>query len=164
MKVKALAILLAAALLLPIAVCGAPATGLAVGQQAPDFTLQLRGEGSVTLSELRGKPVVLNFFTTWCGPCQVEMPDLQAVFEEYGDRAHMLGVSVGEDPEVVDAFLGKSVCTYPMAYDPYGTVSTAYEIEFIPQTWVVDAEGVVVAYIAGRTDAQALRKALDQAL
>jgi peroxiredoxin len=166
---------LAAALLLALASCGqaepaAPQTlpgapgGLKAGQQAPDFTLELHGGGEVTLSALRGKPVVLNFYTTWCRPCQAEMPDFQAISEEYGGRISVLGISSGESRDVVDAFLARAGYSYPMAYDPGGAVSAIYGIQFIPQTWVLDADGVIVEYIPGGTDAQKLRQALDRAL
>ena len=172
MRIKATALALLAVLLLFPAACGAKpgapeaaeGTGLKAGQQAPDFTLEQPGGGSVTLSALRGKPVVLNFYTTWCGPCQAEMPDIQAVFEEYRGRAHVLGVSAGETAEAVDAFLARTGYTYPMAYDPAGAASAAYDIQFIPQTWVLDADGVVVEYIAGGADAETLRRALERAM
>ena len=135
--------------------------GLRVGQRAPDFTLQLPGGGSVTLSTLRGRPVVLNFFATWCGPCQEEMPELQAIFEEYRGRAYVLGVSSGETADVVNDFLARTDYTYPMAYDPSGVVSDAYDVQYIPQTWVLDAEGVIVEYIPSGTNAQRLREALE---
>jgi len=171
MKRQAMALALAAALLLALASCGqaqtaqpGASTGLKAGQQAPDFTLELHGGGEVTLSALRGKPVVLNFYTTWCGPCQAEMPEFQAISEEYGGRVSVLGISAGESRDVVDAFLARTGYTYPMAYDPGGAVSAIYGIQFIPQTWVLDAGGVTVEYIPGGTDAQKLRQALDRAL
>ena len=79
MKAKAFAILLIVALL-PLAALGVGqdvAIGLKVGQQAPDFTLELHEGGTVTLSQLQGKPVVLNFWASWCPPCVREMPDFQ---------------------------------------------------------------------------------------
>jgi len=169
MKARVFSILIIAILLLPLAACGAQesAVGVEVGQQAPDFTLELHGGGSVTLSELRGKPVVLNFFATWCGPCRLEMPDFQEIFEEYRDRVPMLGVSAGEAAVVVAGFLAESGYTYPTAYDPDAAVSMIYLPPFggyIPQTWILDAEGVIVKHIIGGTDAETLRQVLDQTL
>ena len=161
MKTKFCALMLTAVLLMTLAACGG--SGLEAGQQAPDFTLRMPGGESVTLSGLRGKPVVLNFYTTWCGPCQQEMPAFQAIYEEYGERIHMLGVSSGETTDAVDAFLARTGYSYPMAYDPDGAVSDIYNIQAIPQTWVLDADGVIVEYIAGGTNAQRLRQALDKA-
>ena len=167
MKNMILAVLLLVALLLFPAVCGAGqqvTVGLQAGQQAPDFSLQLHSGEDVTLSELQGKPVVLNFYTTWCPPCQLEMPDFQKIYEEYGDLLHMLGVSAGEEIAVVDAFLAETGYTYPMAYDPAGTVSSAYSIDFIPQTWILDSDGIIVEYIAGMTTESALKEILDSLL
>jgi len=161
---KITALVLAALLLFALAACGEPGdTGLKAGQQAPDFTLSQPGGGRVTLSALRGRPVVLNFYTTWCPPCQAEMPDFQAIFVEYGSSIHMLGVSSGEAAATVDAFLAEKGYTYPMAYDPDKAVSAVYNISFIPQTWVLDADGVIVEYFGGMVTAERLRQALDKA-
>ena len=165
MKSKVFALLLIAALL-PVAALGAgdgADVGLQTGQLAPDFTLELYGGESATLSELRGKPVVLNFWATWCPPCQAEMPDFQEVFEEYGDRIHMLGVSVWETARDMDRFLGRSAYTYPMAYGTEDVALDTYALEFIPQTWILNGDGVIVEYIPGGTDADTLRRALDRA-
>jgi len=165
MKSKSFALLLILALL-SITACSADQEtpiGLGIGRMAPDFTIGLYGGESVTLSELRGKPAILNFYTTWCPPCLQEMPDFQEVFEEYGERLNLLGISVGETPAVVDEFLENSTFTYPMAYDTDGAVSYIYSIEFIPQTWVIDSEGIIIAYIPGGTNAGFLRQALSQA-
>ena len=165
MKAKAFAILLIVALL-PLAALGVGqdvAIGLKVGQQAPDFTLELHEGGTVTLSELQGKPVVLNFWASWCPPCVREMPDFQAVFEEYGDRIHMLGVGVWEPTEAMDAFLAKHDYTYPMAYDLDETMADLYALDGIPQTWILNGEGIIVEYILGGTHAEVLRQALEKA-
>ena len=164
MKARTFAFLLIVALL-PLAALGVGqdvVIGLKVGQQAPDFTLELHGGESVTLSELRGKPVVLNFWATWCPPCLAEMPDFQEVFEEFGDRIHMLGVGVWEPEKDVDRFLERYDYTYPMAYGTDGIVNT-YDLEFIPQTFILNSEGVIVEYIPGSTNAGALRLGLDRA-
>jgi len=124
--------------------------GLAIGQRAPDFTLNLRGGGTVRLSDLRGKPVLLNFCTTWCPPCQREFPEIQKVADRYGSQIHVLGVSSGEYVSTVNAYFdGYPSLKYPLAFDPDFTVSEVYDIEFIPQTWVLDANGVIVDYIEG---------------
>ena len=168
MKTKAFVLLLFVALL-PLTAFGAgqdAEIGLQIGRQAPDFTLELRGGEGVTLSELRGKPVVLNFWATWCANCLVEMPDFQAVYEEYGDRVHMLGVSVWEPSADVDRFLAGSgsAYTYPIAYDFNDAMANTYELAGIPMTWILNGEGVIVEFIYGKTDAETLRQVLDQAI
>jgi peroxiredoxin len=139
--------------------------GLEIGQRAPDFTLNLRGGGTVTLSQLRGKPVLLNFCTTWCPPCQVEFPEIQKTYDKYGDQIHVLGVSSAEEVDTVDAYFDQyPELVYPLAYDPDNEVSTVYNIEFIPQTWVLDANGVIVDYIEGSNEESRFSQGLDAAL
>lgn len=139
--------------------------GLYIGQQAPDFTLPSRGGKNVTLSGLRGKPVILNFWATWCPPCRSEMPDFQRIYAEYGGRLHMLGVNLGEDPGTVDRFLGK-VYTFPVAYDMNYTAWSLYSKRSngIPQTWIIDSMGVIVEYILGSTSYSWLKRTLDTKL
>ncbi|MDR0220222.1 MAG: TlpA family protein disulfide reductase [Lachnospiraceae bacterium] len=138
--------------------------GIEIGQVAPNFTLDLRGGGSVTLWDLRGMPLLLNVCTTWCPPCQVEFPEVQAVYEAYSGRAQVLGVSIGETVNEVDTYFNQFTYTYPLAYDPSGTIDADYHIEFIPQTWIIDARGVIVDYISGSTDLAAFSAALDKAV
>jgi peroxiredoxin len=125
--------------------------GLEVGQVAPDFTLNLRDGGMVRLSDLRGKPVLLNFCTTWCPPCQREFPEIQAVADKYGDRIHILGVDEGEEQSAVDSYFDENPdLKYPLAYDPDKTVFVdLYELDYIPATWVLDERGVIVAFFEG---------------
>jgi thiol-disulfide isomerase/thioredoxin len=141
-----------------------PPVGIAVGQTAPDFTLSLRGGGSVTLWELRGAPVLLNVCATWCPPCQLEYPEIQAVHDAYAGRAAVLGVDIGESEADVDAYLDQFGYGYAIAYDPDGTIGGDYKIDFIPQTWVIDANGVIAGYIAGATDYGEFSAALEDAL
>ncbi|MDR1604878.1 MAG: TlpA family protein disulfide reductase [Gracilibacteraceae bacterium] len=136
------------------------AIGLAVGQTAPDFTLTLNGGGEVTLSQLRGQPVFLNLFTTWCPPCREEIPALQKIYEEYGDRVSIIGVSVTESADVVAEFIAASGVGYPVALDPDGIVAADYDVQFIPQSWVLDSDGVIADYIPGGTDEAGILAAL----
>ncbi|MDR2132927.1 MAG: redoxin domain-containing protein [Clostridiales Family XIII bacterium] len=138
--------------------------GIDIGQIAPNFTLDLRGGGTVSLWDLRGKPVFLNVSATWCPPCQKEFPEVQAAYELYGEDVHFLGVDIGEPESEVDAYFDGFDCDYPMAYDPSGTISADYGIEFIPQTWVLDADGVVVDYISGGATLETFRDSIEKAL
>ncbi len=83
-----------------------PTPGVApkIGHLAPDFTLPTLGGGTVTLSELRGKWVLLNFWAIWCPPCRMEMPYLQAAFEEKGEEIEFIGINLGESREKVRQF------------------------------------------------------------
>ena len=142
---------------------GAP-IGVDIGNQAPDFTLSLLGGGAITLSQLRGKPVLINIFTTWCPPCQAELPDIQEIYERYGDRIHVIVISYGEDAKTVDYYFDAYNYTFPVAYDPGGSVfESVYDIEFIPQTWVIDVNGVIVEYLPGAGNVEIFTAAIDKA-
>ena len=138
--------------------------GVDIGMLLPDFTLSLRGGGSVTLSDLRGKPVFINVCTTWCPPCQYEFPEIQAVYETFGDSIYVIGISSYEYERDVDDYFDMFDYTYPIAYDPNGVLfAPYYDIEFIPQTWVLDANGVIVDYFAGSNQAEVFTEAVDRA-
>lgn len=132
--------------------------------EAPDFTLEARDGTMLTLSELRGKPVFLNLFATWCGPCVREMPTIQAVYEEYGDRVHFLAMNLGEDKAKVDAFLDEYGFTFPVVYDYDGTVSGASAGIPIPQTFMLDENGMILDIIDGAMDAEAMTALIKNAL
>lgn len=117
---------------------------LAVGQQAPDFELTtLEGE-TVKLSELRGQPVVLNFWASWCGPCRQEMPDFQAVHDRYKDAGlKIYGINVGESTVAVQDFLSKVNVNFPTLIDRDESVQTAYKILPLPATFFIDRNGTI---------------------
>ncbi len=116
---------------------------VAVGEPAPEFTLpNLEGE-QVSLSDLRGKVVFLNFWTTWCDPCKEETPDLQAFWEKHRDNVVLLGINK-EDPDIlIDQFMEEYRITYPVLKDKKGQISDLYQTRGIPESFVVDEEGVL---------------------
>lgn len=120
---------------------------------APDFTLaQLKGD-PLTLSSFRGKPVLINFWATWCPPCRRELPALQAAYTAYQDKIGFIAVNVKEDAAAVAALVDELDLTFPIALDPDGQVSdVAYEVRGIPTTIFVDAFGVVAARHVGPLD------------
>lgn len=114
-----------------------------VGFLAPDFTLTNLDGGELHLAALRGKPVVLNFWATWCPPCRAEMPALEELWQRYerGDVV-VIGVDQGERARVVEQFARDSVeTTFPVALDQRRTVGTAYDVYALPTTFFIDAEG-----------------------
>ncbi|MCA9981274.1 MAG: TlpA family protein disulfide reductase, partial [Anaerolineales bacterium] len=113
------------------------------GSQAPDFTLTTLAGDTLTLSELRGTPVVLNFWASWCGPCRYETPYFQQIHETNGDEVLILGINQREGAETVAAFGDEFSLTYPLLLDSDGQVSTAYRVFGLPTTVLVDANGVV---------------------
>ena len=109
---------------------------------APNFTLQSRGGETVSLSDLRGEVVMINFWATWCGPCRQEMPHLEALHQRYSSLGFtLLGVNVEEDAKGVDKFLAETPVTFPVLYDPANDVSELYEVIAMPSTVMVDRSG-----------------------
>jgi|GEM_PF-373559 len=124
---------------------------------APDFTLSQLEGGSLTLSSLRGKPTLINFWATWCPPCRRELPALQAAYTTYQADIGFVAVNVKEDPTTVTALVQELGLTFPIALDSDGQVSNiAYEVRGLPTTVFVDANGVVVARHIGPLDEAAI--------
>jgi len=122
------------------------------GFLAPDFTLDtLQGE-KVTLSHLRGKIVVVNFWATWCLPCRKETPELEKAYEQYEDSGMvLLGVPLTEQDSVsdVESFVQEFKLTYPILLDRDGSVSNLYQIEGLPTTFFINREGIIRTVVVG---------------
>jgi peroxiredoxin len=112
---------------------------------APDFSLNDLNGQRVTLSQFRGKPVMLNFWASWCGPCQVEIPEIQAVYQTHssGDIV-ILGVDMGESAATVRSFAQENKLTYRILTDENSTVSRLYHVSGIPMTVFLDKQGQIV--------------------
>jgi peroxiredoxin len=123
------------------------------GNAAPDFTLpQLNGE-PLTLSDFRGKPAIVNFWASWCPPCQKELPALQNAYTVYGDKIGFVAVDVKEDAGTVTTFIENMNLSFPIVLDSNGDISNVlYEVRGIPTTIFVDANGVVTARHVGPLD------------
>ncbi len=115
----------------------------AINYPAPDFVLTTLAGDSFSLREARGKPVVLNFWATWCGPCQRELPTLQAAAERYGDRVLIVGIDQGEEAATVQAYVDKLGLTFPIPMDSEFAVSELYNVRGLPTTFFIDPEGVI---------------------
>lgn len=115
----------------------------ALDYPAPDFTLNTLDGGQVTLATLRGQPVVLNFWATWCDPCRREMPALQATAELYAGEVTVLGIDQGEAAATVQAFIDEYGLTYPILLDEKFSVGQQYNIRGMPTTFFIDADGIV---------------------
>jgi cytochrome c biogenesis protein CcmG/thiol:disulfide interchange protein DsbE len=133
---------------------------------APAFTLErLDGEGDLSLESLRGKPVVLNFWASWCGPCKDEAPLLQEASERWGDKVAFVGIDVKDFRGDARAFLERFGVTYPNVYDGKGSTIGRYGVTGYPETYFIDAEGRVRYRIAGPVeDAQDVDDGIRRAL
>lgn len=116
----------------------------AFAKEAPDFTLPDRDDGTITLSDQRGKVVMLNFWASWCAPCIQEMPALDALYEELKDQGFtLIGVNVEQDRGAAEALLEQVGVSFPIVFDPEGSTRLDYRIRAMPTTILVDREGVI---------------------
>lgn len=114
-----------------------------VGHLAPDFTLETPLGETVQLSDLRGQPVVLNFWASWCGPCRFEMPDLQRASMKFNGRSAIIGINQGENNRIITDFGNEFAITYPLLNDQDQTVNNTYLVNSLPTTIFIDADGIV---------------------
>lgn len=130
-----------------------------VGAIAPPFdALTLAGE-RVSLLDLRGNPVIINFWATWCEPCRVEMPELQGLYERREDVT-VLAVNLGEPLAVIQPWVEALDLSYPLVLDPAGEITAAYRVRVQPTTYLIGAEGRIQHISYGPTTADALSQAL----
>ena len=114
------------------------------GKPALDFELPDLSGQTVSLSGLRGQPVMVNFWATWCGPCVHEMPFLQAVHEGWSARGLViLAVNVGDSPAQVQQFIDGNGYTFPVLLDAEGEAAERYRVRGIPTTIFIDKEGII---------------------
>lgn len=123
---------------------GSALAGPVVGEPAPEFVLESRGGGEVSLSDLRGEVVLINFWATWCPPCRQEMPLLDQIHSRYEPLGFtLLGVNVEQDSRLADRFLEDVPVNFPILLDPEEQVSKLYEVPAMPTTVIVDRKGTV---------------------
>lgn len=130
-----------------------------IGAIAPPFRLESLEAKAVELISLRGAPVIINFWATWCVPCQIEMPELQSLYEETGTR--VLAVNIAEAPEIVVDWVADYGLGFDILLDPNQEVYAAYRLRGQPTTFVLDADGIIRQIFYGATNADALRAALE---
>lgn len=135
------------------------------GAEAPDFTVEMTDDRTVTLSSLRGKVVLLNFWATWCPPCREELSHVQQqIIDRFAAQEFVfLPISRGEQRATVEAFRAKTGYAFPMGLDPDETIYKRYATRFIPRNFLIDRTGRVVKVSVGydETEFAELVQAID---
>ncbi|QVL51145.1 MAG: TlpA family protein disulfide reductase [Thiocapsa sp.] len=121
--------------------------------QAPEFDLQGPAGEPQRLLDHRGKPIILNFWATWCPPCRAEMPSMQRAHEQVADEGiAVIAVNVGEDAETVSRFLAETPVDFPIPLDLDSAVVQSYPVKGLPTTFVIDPSGRLVYSAAGERE------------
>ncbi len=143
--------------------------GVFPGDRAPDFSLMDREGNEIKLSDLKGKIVFINFWTTWCGFCTYEMPFIQEAYEKYKDEeVIILAVDVLAAEKIgieeVNEFLDENGFTFPVLYDVDGSTSQQYKVRGFPTTYIIDKEGYIADFVSGAMEKNVIMEKIDNVL
>lgn len=119
--------------------------GTEVGSLAPTFNLESISGEVIRLNQFHGKPVIINFWATWCTPCVVEMPNIQKIYEEYDYKFEVLAVNAGESKHTVEEFAKGIGIDFVVLLDPDYDIQTRYRIHGYPTTFILDSDGIIRA-------------------
>jgi cytochrome c biogenesis protein CcmG/thiol:disulfide interchange protein DsbE len=134
-----------------------------VGRPAPDFTGALLPVGQLRLSELAGRPVVLNFFATWCVPCKQELPTFEQLAARHADKGlSFLLVDMAEDPDDVAVFLDALKVTLPTVVDDTGEIVKTYRVRALPSTFFIGRDGNIKMAQLGALDENLLSQGISK--
>ena len=117
--------------------------GIQPGEAAPDFSLETLDGEAVSLSELKGEKVILNFWATWCPPCREEMPEMQKFYDAHQDDIKIIAVNFNEKDKKVVEFLDEFGYTFPAPLDRDGATGTDYGVITLPTTYFINTDGVI---------------------
>jgi peroxiredoxin len=136
---------------------------IAIGQNAPDFILTDMDGMKHHLTDYKGQGVFLNFWGTWCKPCETEMPDINSQFQQYKDNGvQVLAVNVSESKLAVEQFAKKHKLDFPIVIDKDGQVQAAYSIDPLPVTFLIDKNGKIVKYYTGQMSEETVKELMNQ--
>ena len=133
--------------------------------QAPDFTVYNLEGNEVKLSDFFGKPIIVNFWASWCGPCKMEMPDFNEAYQTYHEDITFLMVNMTDNSretmDIASSFIEESGYVFPVYYDTSYSAAITYSVSSLPTTYFIDAEGNLIAHARGAIDSAALQKGID---
>lgn len=132
-----------------------------LGAAAPAVQMEGFDGGTVTLEDLEGKPLVMNFWASWCPQCVAEMPDFERVFQDVKDEVQFIGVNTRDNKGAAERLVDETGVTYPLASDPNGEVFTAFRGAGMPTTVFIDADGNVVDVVTGQMSEKQLRERIE---
>ena len=145
----------------PLSGAGSPVAG----QPAPDFEIVYADGRRMRLSELRGQPVLINFWATWCPPCRREMPDLIRAYQAHQDEGLIiLAVNIEEPASRAQAFAEEFGIPFPIVLDPEGRVSDQYQVRNLPSSIFIGRDGIISARWVGMLTPEVLNKYLERIL
>lgn len=133
----------------------------------PDFTVYDSEGNEVHLSDFTGKPIVLNFWASWCGPCKMEMPDFDDAYAELGEDVHFLMVNMTSGRETLESatsFIEEQGYSFPVYYDTDADAAMTYGVYSLPTTLFIDADGYGIAQATGAINAETLQRGINMIL
>lgn len=131
----------------------------------PNFTLKLMSGGNFNLSDYKGKPILINFFASWCLPCREEMPVLEKIVHEYESKGVMfLGIAVDDTEVKMKDFIAKYGVTFPVGLDKTSAIQKSFGLYGIPTTYFIDKQGVINYFHSGSVTEELLQHELDKLL
>jgi cytochrome c biogenesis protein CcmG, thiol:disulfide interchange protein DsbE len=134
------------------------------GKPAPMCDLKGLDGKALSLTDFRGKPIVVNFWASWCVPCEAEHQILQQTARTFGDRVQFLGVVYQDEPETARRYLARSGSAYPQLTDPESRCAIDYGVAGVPETFLIDPAGKVFDKVVGPVSPAPLAKALGDML
>jgi peroxiredoxin len=124
--------------------------GNRIGFSAPDFTLPTTDNKEFKLSDYRGKPVILNFWASWCGPCRYEVPAFKSFYEKYGNEGvSIIAVNTQDNPDSALAYAKSDGLKFTIPVDPQGKVANLYNVRGLPTTYFIDENGIITSIKIG---------------